>query len=106
MPVYIILWLIKNIDMLLRIFVLVSDVLKMPFEYKRKHENFGNTESARMREAVNCVLNGESARHVAKRLGVPRSTLQRYVAKMITHGAEGTRMSPNYANAKIFTEHQ
>ena len=106
MPVYIILWLIKNIDMLLRIFVLVSDVLKMPFEYKRKRENFGNTESASMREAVNCVLNGESARHVAKRLGVPRSTLQRYVAKMRTHGAEGTRMSPNYANAKMFTENQ
>ena len=106
MPVYIILWLIKNIDMLLRIFVLVSDVLKMPFEYKRKRENFGNTESASMREAVYCVLNGESARHVAKRLGVPRSTLQRYVAKMRTHGAEGTRMSPNYANAKIFTENQ
>ena len=78
----------------------------MPFKYIRKRDNFGKTEPANMREAVKCVLEGESERKVAQRLKIPRSTLQRYVAKGRAHGADVVRMSPNYANAKIFTENQ
>ena len=64
-------------------FLLVADILKikMPFKYIRKRDNFGKTEPVNMREAVKCVLEGERERKVAQRLKIPRSTLQRYVAK-------------------------
>ena len=44
----------------------------MPFTYKRKHEKYGTTSAGQMRSAIQAVLEGDSERKTAKRLGIPR----------------------------------
>ena len=79
----------------------------MPFQYKKKRENFGATTAGDMLRATKRVIEGsQSIRAVAKQTGIPRATLRRYVDKARRNGLEEARMAPNYKNAMVFTEKQ
>lgn len=62
-----------------------------------------------MREAVELVQNGMSLRNAAESKGVNFVTLYRYVQQKKKNDVEGveiTRMTPNYANRKVFSPEQ
>ena len=78
----------------------------MPFTYKRKHEKYGTTSAGQMRSAIQAVLEGDSERKTAKRLGIPRATLQRYVKKAKNAALDTLRLHPIYEHPKIFNQEQ
>ena len=91
---------------LINLICFIIQIQKMPFIYKRKRENFGQTDQTIMKDAVNDVLGGQTERRTAKKFSVPRSTLQRYVKKAGEEGLEDMRLTPNYANGKVFSAEQ
>ena len=76
----------------------------MPHQYKRKYENYGKTPAHIMKDAAMAVMEGDSERQTAKRLGIARGTLKRYIKKIRKDGLEKARLTPNYFHSKVFTD--
>ena len=77
----------------------------MPRTWKRKTKTGQQTPAGKMKQAVEtCVNDGKSIRFVSQALNVPHSTLHRYVENAKNSGVENIRLSPNYANARVFSD--
>lgn len=55
-----------------------------------------------MEKAITLVENGQSIRETANDLGIPKSTLQRYVDKAKRFGLENIRKTSKWDNARVF----
>lgn len=71
---------------------------------KRKSETHGQTPANVMKRAVIMVQDGISVRDVAKRLGVSKSTVQRYVQLTRDKNLDTVRLKPHYNNNLVFSE--
>lgn len=76
----------------------------MPRIWKRKTKTGQQTPSDVMEKALELCLAGRSIREVSKALKIPNSTLHRYVSNAKEKGVENIRLTPNYANKKVFSE--
>ena len=83
---------------------ITNEVNTMTRNYTRKSDT-GPVQSEAMLNAVKCVVElRQSIRKVAKRKGISKSTLQRYVTK---YGAKKEcSMVPNYLHSKVFSAEQ
>lgn len=61
-----------------------------------------------MKEAIDLILDGKEIREVANNLNIPYTTLYRYYKKAtkFPNKLQSVRLTPNYANKKIFNSAQ
>ena len=72
----------------------------------RKTERHGSTDPATMKAAIAMVKDGCSVRRSSELLGIPKSTLHRYILSSREVGKELDSMplQPRYNNRKIFND--